>query len=57
MWGSTTQPVKLAAGAQVEVTCRWRLAGEALRFPDEMCAFGGFVEGPEFSCAPASYTP
>ena len=57
VWGSTTQPVKLAAGAQVEVTCRWSLAGEVLRFPDEMCAFGGFVEGPEFSCAPASYTP
>ena len=57
VWGSTTQPMMLAAGSQVVVTCRWGLAGEVLRFPDEMCAFGGFVEGPEFSCAPASYTP
>jgi hypothetical protein len=57
VWGSTTQPVQLAAGAQVVVTCQWGVAGQVFRFPDEMCAFGGYVEGPEFSCAPASYTP
>lgn len=55
--GSTAQPVMLAAGSQLAVTCAWNPAGQVVRFPDEMCAFGGFVEGPEFSCAPPSHAP
>lgn len=57
VWGSTANPVMLAAGSQVTVSCTWNPAGQVLRFPDEMCAFGGFVEGEEFSCAPPSYAP
>ncbi|TMQ24454.1 MAG: hypothetical protein E6J90_07905 [Deltaproteobacteria bacterium] len=55
--GSNAEPVMLTAGSQIDVTCTWSPAGTVLRFPDEMCAFGGFVEGVEFSCAPPSRMP
>lgn len=55
--GSTTSPVMLASGTRVHVSCEWNPSGHVLAFPDEMCAFGGFVEGPEFACAPPSYLP
>ncbi len=52
--GDTTAPVLLPAGTKLHVRCTWNPAGRTLRFPDEMCAFGGIVEGAEVSCAPPS---
>ena len=55
--GSDTTPVVLARGTRLHVICEWNPSEHELRFPDEMCAFGGYVEGPEVACKPPSYTP
>ena len=55
--GSADHPVMLAAGSQIRVSCAWNAAGQVVKFPDEMCAFGGFVDAAELSCARPSYTP
>lgn len=56
--GSRTTPIALAAGTQLRITCAWRNpTGRMIEFPDEMCAFGGIVEGGELSCAPSSFVP
>lgn len=56
--GDLAAPVALAAGSRLRVTCDWdNTTGRELRFPDEMCAFGGHVEGGELSCVGDSFTP
>jgi hypothetical protein len=54
VWGTTASALALTTGTKLRVTCTWNPAGRTIRFPDEMCAFGGIVEGAEFSCAPMS---
>ena len=56
--GDLAAPIALAAGSRLRVTCDWdNTTGRALGFPDEMCAFGGHVEGGELSCVGDSFTP
>lgn len=56
--GNNTTPIALAAGTRLRITCEWRNpTGRMIVFPEEMCAFGGIVEGGELSCAPSSFVP
>jgi hypothetical protein len=56
--GDTSAPIAIPEGTRFRITCRWRNeASHPIAFPDEMCAFGGIVEGAAFSCAPASHRP
>lgn len=56
--GDLAAPIAIAAGSRLRVTCDWdNTTGGELRFPDEMCAFGGHVEGGELSCVGDSFTP
>ncbi|MEJ7601532.1 MAG: hypothetical protein WKG01_26745 [Kofleriaceae bacterium] len=58
VWGALDAPLAIAAGSQIRIACTWdNTTGHALRFPDEMCAFGGYVEGSELSCVGDSHTP
>jgi hypothetical protein len=52
-------PAHVAAGSRLRVTCEWHnTTGHVVVYPDEMCAFGGFVRGLDgWSCTGTSYPP
>ena len=51
-------PIAIAKGTTIRTTCTWtNPLGEEVRFPDEMCAFGGIVASPGLQCIGASYRP
>lgn len=56
--GSLSAPIPIPAGTRFRITCEWTNAtGRPITFPEEMCAFGGIVEGAEISCAAPTVAP
>lgn len=56
--GRVATAIDVPANTQLRVTCTWTNAtGREITYPDEMCAFGGYVEGAELSCIGDTFVP